>query len=232
MLIIGHRGASAAAPENTLEAFTLAGHMGADGIELDVHRTADGVLVVHHDAELDGIGLVMDHSFAALRAAQPNVPTLAETLDACAGMRMVNIEMKCCSWDTDADPDRVVAKGVAELVQQRDLYDGVSVSSFDLHMLNDFRAFDARVATGWLIHGMDPLRGIELAAENGHPWLHPDWGNLHGQLDASVSAARDAGVRLNTWTVDDPEIMRAFAQAGVDGLITNVPDVALKALGR
>ncbi|HEY1737167.1 MAG TPA: glycerophosphodiester phosphodiesterase, partial [Acidimicrobiia bacterium] len=86
-LVLGHRGASRGAPENTIAAFTRAAELGADGVELDVHRTADGVLVVHHDADLDGVGLVLGAPFVQVRAARPDVPTLAETLDACAGMR-------------------------------------------------------------------------------------------------------------------------------------------------
>src|SRR4051794_30057455 len=104
-LVLGHRGASRDAPENTIEAFARAVAVGADGVELDVHRTADDVLVVHHDPELVGFGLVVDAPFHALRGARPDVPTLAETLDACAGMRLVNIEMKCAFWDADPDPD-------------------------------------------------------------------------------------------------------------------------------
>ena len=232
MLILGHRGASHALPENTIAAFVRAAELGADGVELDVHRTADGVLVVHHDADLNGIGKVMDHSFAELRSALPAVPTLAETLDACTGMRLVNIEMKCCAWDSDADPDRVVARGVATIISERDLYDCVSVSSFDLAMLNDFHALDTRIATGWLIHGHDPVPAVGLAVEHGHTWLHPDWGNLRLKLTETIAAASALGLRLNPWTVDDPDVIREFAAAGVDGVITNQPDVALAALAR
>ena len=231
-LILGHRGASHAAPENTIAAFALATTMGADGIELDVHRTSDGVLVVHHDAELNGIGTVMEHRFDALRVARPDVPTLAESLDACAGLKLINIEMKCCAWDADADPDRIVARGVAAMISERDVFDRVSVSSFDLAMLDDFHALDTRIATGWLIHGHDPVPAVMIAAEHGHGWLHPDWGNLQLKLSETIEAARAAGIKLNTWTLDDPIVIREFAAAGVDGVITNTPDIALAALGR
>src|SRR5438045_594778 len=70
-LVLGHRGASAAARENTLAAFTRAREMGADGVELDVRRTADGVLVVHHDPDAEGVGLIRSVTFADLRAARP-----------------------------------------------------------------------------------------------------------------------------------------------------------------
>jgi glycerophosphoryl diester phosphodiesterase len=227
---LSHRGASGVAPENTIVAFARAAELGADGVEFDVHRSADGVLVVHHDAELDGVGLVLHAPFVQLRAARPDVPTLAETLDACAGMRLVNIEMKCAAWDADPDPERLVARGVAAEIATRNLHDTTVVSSFDLTMIDDLRTIDASITTGWLIHGYDPVPAVARAHEHGHGWLHPDWGNLDAHLEETVAAARDAGVRLNTWTVDDPDTVRRFADAGVDALITNDPATALAAL--
>ncbi len=229
-LVVGHRGASYDAPENTLAAFSLAVEMGADGIELDVHRTADGVLVVHHDAELPGIGRVMDHRFEELRAIHPDVPTLNEVFDVCGAMPLINVEMKCCSWDSDADPQRIVAHGVAELVVLRGAIDNVVVSSFDIAMLNDLREIDASITTGWLIHGHDPAAAVGIAREHGHDYLHPDWGNLKANLDTTMRVAREYDVRINTWTVDDPAVMQDFANAGVHAVITNRPDIARKAL--
>ena len=229
-LVVAHRGASHDAPENTLAAFGLAISMGADGIELDVHRTADHVLVVHHDAELAGIGLVMEHTHAELIAARPEVPTLDEVFDLCSGMALVNVEMKCCAWDVDADPDRIVARAVAQLIDRRHAHHNVVVSSFDLAMLDDLRAIDSSIATGWLIHGHDPAAAVAVAREHGHDNLHPDWGNLDARLDATMLVAREHGVRINTWTVDDPEKLREFAAAGVHAVITNRPDVARRAL--
>ncbi len=225
-LILGHRGASHAAPQNTIEAFTLAGAMGADGIELDVHVSADGVLVVHHDADLAGLGLSKEFRFAEIREAHPSVPTLDEVFDACSGMQLINVEMKCCAWDPDADPQRAVARGVAELITRRNAYHQVSVSSFDLAMLDDFRAMDVRFETGWLTSGLDPVAGVTKTAQHGHAWYHPDWGNLSLQLVATMAAANDHGVRINTWTVDDVEVMQQFGAAGVHGIITNEPDRA------
>lgn len=229
-LVLGHRGASHDAPENTIAAFARAAAVGADGVELDVHRTADRVLVVHHDAVLEGFGLVADASFADLRAARPDVPTFAETLDACAGMRLVNVEMKCSAWEADPDPERVVARGVAAEIAARGIRETTVVSSFDLSMIDDLRTIDSTITTGWLFHGSDPEPAVAIAQARGHRWLHPDWGNLDAHLDATVAAARAAGVRLDTWTVDDPAVIRRFAAAGVDAVITNDPAAALAAL--
>ena len=116
-LVLGHRGASHARPENTLAAFAKARELGADGVELDARRTADGRLVVHHDPVVEGFGLIVEHGFTALRAAHPEIPTLVEALDECAGM-IVNVEIKCLPWEPDADtPDHFVVRAVVDLLR-------------------------------------------------------------------------------------------------------------------
>src|SRR5690348_11168207 len=102
-LVLAHRGANRVEPENTVAAFTRALELGADGVELDVHRTADGALVVHHDAVAPGLGLLAATPFEAVRRAAPRIPTLAEALDVCAG-RFVNVEIKSPPGDPDRDP--------------------------------------------------------------------------------------------------------------------------------
>lgn len=230
MLVVAHRGASHQARQNTLEAFTLAERLGADGVELDVHRSADDELVVHHDPDVDGFGLIADRPFAELRAHDPAIPTLAEVLDVVATMRLVNIEMKGCSWDPDADGERVVARGVARLVDERGLRNRVVVSSFDLAMLDDLRTIDARITTGFLTSGKPAVPGVARAADHGHRWFHPDWGHLMADLDATIAAARELDVHVATWTVDAADAIATFARAGVDALITNEPDVAVAAI--
>ncbi len=227
--MVAHRGASAAAPENTLAAFELAIAQGADGVELDVHRSRDGELVVHHDADAAGIGLLLDASFDAIRAARPDIPTLAEVFSVTAEL-MVNVEIKCCGWDPDPDPDHAVAAAVVELVRTLDIVERVVVSSFDLAHIDAVRLLDADLATGFLVHGHDPATFVGVCVERGHGWLHPDWGNLARHLESTVDAAHAAGIRLDPWTIDDPDTMRRFAAAGVDALITNDPALALATL--
>src|SRR5947209_6613253 len=86
-LVLGHRGASHARPENTLAAFARARELGADGVELDARRSADGWIVVHHDPAVIGFGLIAENGFTALRAAHPEIPTLVEALGACGARR-------------------------------------------------------------------------------------------------------------------------------------------------
>src|SRR5574341_425387 len=106
--ILAHRGACLVARENTIDAFAQARALGADGIELDVHRSADGVLVVHHDPAAPEFGVLADHSLAEIRAGLPHVPTLEESLDACAGLH-VNVEVKNLPGDPDFDHDDTAA---------------------------------------------------------------------------------------------------------------------------
>jgi glycerophosphoryl diester phosphodiesterase len=229
-LVLGHRGASRRAPENTLAAFATARALGADGVELDVRRTADGVAVLSHDAALDDYGLLRERPFAQLRAARPDVPTLDEALAQLSGL-LVNIEMKCLPWDPDPDPDGEVPALVLASIVAAGAHETVIVSSFDLGALGSMRALDARIPTAWLTHRQEVAKATPLAVERGVAWLHPDRNAVFADVDASVQLVHDAGLRIDVWTVNEPDDVRALAAAGADALITDVPDVALAALG-
>jgi glycerophosphoryl diester phosphodiesterase len=227
-LVLAHRGASAAEPENTLAAFDRARELGADGVELDVRRCSDGTLVVHHDPEAAGVGLLSDVRFGDLRAARPDVPTLSEALAACAGL-VVNVEVKCLPWEPDADPAGIVLREAVALARA---HDGVVVvSSFDLAAIDRARGQAPDLATGWLVHGQEIDAAAAIAAGHGHRHLHPDRASVLRDPQGAVAACREARIGCTVWTVDDPEEIVALARAGVDAVITNVPDVALAALG-
>jgi glycerophosphoryl diester phosphodiesterase len=226
-LVLGHRGASAAAPENTLAAFARARELGADGVELDVRRTADDVLVVHHDPHVDGFGVIVESSFADLRAARPEIPTLGEALDTCRGL-LVNTEIKCLPWEPDPDADGRVARATVDAIVATAT--NAVISSFDLAEVDRVRGLGAGIETGWLTHRQEVAEVAHTAAEHGHEWVNPD---LRAALAAGpdgIAAAHAAGVRVSVWTVDDPDDARALATAGVDVIITNAPDVILVAL--
>jgi glycerophosphoryl diester phosphodiesterase len=104
------------------------------------------------------------------------------------------------------------------------------VSSFDLGAVDACRAVAPELSTAWLTMGQDLETGSTVAAAHGHPWLHPDRRAVFAELATGIGAAHDNGVRVNVWTVDKPEDIRALARAGVDAVVTNVPDVALAAL--
>jgi glycerophosphoryl diester phosphodiesterase len=229
MLVIGHRGASAAHPENTLAAFQGAIDQGADGVELDVRRTADGALALCHDEVLPDGRAVVEVQQAEL---PPAVPVLAQALDVCRPLAVVNVEIKNWPADGDFDPGEQLAADVVALLEARDeLADGrILVSSFHLPTIDRVRGLAPGLATGWLLwlaEDLGPL--VDQAAAAGHVAVHPH----HAFVDAAlVDRAHDAGLALNTWTCDDPERIRWLADLGVDAVITNVPDVALEALGR
>jgi glycerophosphoryl diester phosphodiesterase len=232
-LVLGHRGASRARQENTLAAFAKAREMGADGVELDVRRSADQQLVVHHDPHVEGFGVIAEHAFEALRATRPDIPMLTEALDACAGM-IVNVEIKCLPWEPDADtPDRAVVRAVLDLVRSTGTVPGsdIIISSFDLGAVDASRSFAPDLATGWLTSGQEISSAAVIAAEHGHAWLNADRGAALRASADEFEAARALGLRVTVWTVDEPDEVVALAAAGVDAIITDVPDLALRALG-
>jgi len=227
-LIVAHRGASKAERENTLEAFLAAKRLGADMVELDVRRTADGVLVVHHDAHLGGKAII------DMRADDlpPYVPTLAAALDASDGMD-VNVEIKSEEGEPDYDPDQWVARQVVALLATRADHDRMLVSSFDRATVLAVRGADPSLKTGLLFVVPELIDGLtlnafmrEVAAE-GHVAVHP---NRHAATTELVEAAHAVGLGVNVWTVDKPAELRTLAARGVDALITNVPDIAREAL--
>jgi len=232
-LVLAHRGARQDAPENTIEAFVLALVQGADGVELDVHRSADGGLVVHHDADATGVGLLALRTLADIRAARPDIPTLDEVLDECAGA-LVNIEIKNLHGDGDYDPDDTAAELVVACLGRRGGDDDVLVSSFNLATINRVRALDPSVPTGFLtMLGFDPIDALDVCAAHGHGALHPFVGMLAGPVAAAtVIKAHERAIAVNVWTVNDDDEIRRLAAAGVDIVMTDVPGSALRALGR
>jgi glycerophosphoryl diester phosphodiesterase len=219
------------APENTLEAFAVALAQGADGVELDVHRTADDVLVVHHDADAPELGVLAELPFAAIRDARPDIPVLADVLDACAGA-LVNVEIKNLPGDADYDEHDRAADLVVALLADRGGEDDVLVSSFNLSTVDRIRASAAELPTAFLVMlGIDPLAALDLVAERGHVALHPFRGMLADESAGRVvERAAELGLALNVWTVNEPPEIGRLAALGVDAVITDVPDVARRVI--
>jgi glycerophosphoryl diester phosphodiesterase len=219
-------------PENTVAAFLRARELGADGVELDVRRSGDARLVVHHDPEAPGVGLIARAPFAAVREARPDIPTLDEALEACAGM-IVNVEIKCLPWEPDSDAgDRAVVRAVVDLLQRAEHVPttAVIVSSFDLGAVDAVRVLAPDLATGWLTSGQQLRPAAAMAASHGHAWLNPDRPTALRTSREDIAEAHRNGVRVNVWTVDDPAHVTRLAAAGVDAIITNTPEVALETL--
>lgn len=222
-IVIAHRGASARAPENTVEAFELAVRLGADAIELDVRRTADGHAVINHDPEVmvDGVRRAI---VSFTRAELPErMIDLDTALDACAGAS-VNIEIKNWVDDPDHDPTCTLADEVCRIVGARAEPAGRwFVSSFDLATIDRVRTLRPDIATAYLTAG-DPDRDLDAVIASGHRLWHPWFGTVTA---AHIRRAHLAGIGVNVWTCDDPDEIDRLLAAGVDGICTNVPDVAL-----
>ena len=222
--VIAHRGASTAAPENTLEAFRLAREMGAQWVELDARRAADGVVVVHHDAHLADGRILAEVSSEDL---PDYIPNLAEALETCADTS-VNIEIKNLPNDPDYDEDHLVADAVAGLVQAYLGPERALITSFNIDAVDRIRAVDPSIPCGWLLFEMtDPAGAVRRAVAHEMQAIHP-WDVL---VDVNfVNRAHAEGLLVNVWTVDDPQRMVQLIEMGVDGICTNVPDVARRVI--
>lgn len=225
--VIAHRGASAAARENTIEAFRLAAELGADWVELDARRTSDGHIVVNHDAELPDGRVICELTRSDLPSY---ICELHEALDAAAGLS-VNIEIKNFPGDADFDETETVARQVVELVGQRGQQAGVLISCFHRPTIDLIRELDPAIATAMLgyqptdagLNDGDWAGWMDAIASGGHRAADL-W---YPVVDATVlNAAHAVGLEVNVWTVNDPADMAALIDAGVDGLCTDVPDVA------
>ena len=220
--IIAHRGASRAELENTVQAFRRAAGMGADGVELDVRRTAEGALVVHHDAHLDDGRLICETDRIDLPA---HVPSLDEALAACAGM-WVNVEIKNDPTEPDFDPTERIADETIRSLIGRGEDERWLISSFRMATIDRCRLLAPTIRTAWLTEVITAA-AIREVVSKGHLAIHP-W---HGTVTAAqVEACHAAGVQVNVWTCDDPAAIARLAAWGTDGICTNVPDVAIAVL--
>ena len=220
-LIIGHRGASAAAPENTLAAFALAQEQGADGIELDVQLSADGWPVVIHDSKLErttnGQGSVQNFSLAQLQEldageGQP-IPTLDEVFETFGPSFLYNVELK-----TAALRDTGLAAAVADRIQAHHVENQTVVSSFNPLAVR--RARRHLTQSTWVAHlsYTSTLKYKYLLAPS--QAVHPHY----RLVDADYMAwAKKMGWRVHVWTVDDPAEAQRLLNLGVHAIITNQP---------
>ena len=237
--IFAHRGAKTVAPENTLPAFQRALAMGIDGIELDVHCSKDGQLVVIHDESLDrttrGVGKVGEYTAAELARidagtsfhadfAGVGIPTLEEVFDLVGNRCQVNVEIK--SEDPNGGDQ---AEPLIALLAARNLYDQVIVSSFNPPSLIKTRALAPKVRLGLLYYLPLPafLRDAWFTPIIQPEAIHP----YHRLINADLMAwAKARGCAVNTWTVNDEKEARRLAELGVDVIMSDVPDQIMSAL--
>ncbi len=238
-LILGHRGARRQAPENTIPAFIRALNLGADGVELDVQLSADGVVVVFHDDQLDhltdGHGPVSSLTWAQLQQldagkyfgadfAGTRLCTLEEALRVLEPAKLINVELKGTAGAEQANGPAALAQRTLELVRAAEMLNRVVFSSFDAGYLAELRRLDGQAALAWLfgakLFRRPPWR---LAKELGLEAIHPSRLAVSARL---VRQAHERGLKVRVWTVDDPAEARRLAGWGVEGLITDYPGEA------
>ena len=232
-LVIAHRGASADRPENTVEAFRYAAVLGADGVELDVRRSADGLLVVHHDARLPDGRAIVELPGAEL---PESIPTLDQALDACVGLG-VDVEIKNDPRDPDFEhPSAWMSEAVVDRLTARAQAGGhpfhqLLVTSFDPGVVSRVHRLAPSLPVGQLLFDPDPSMDVlvGLQAAYGYNAVNP-WDPLVDRR--VVDSAHRQGLAVHVWTVDDVDRMAELASLGVDGIITNRPDWARAVVDR
>ncbi len=227
---IAHRGASGIAPENTLAAFKKALEIGVDAVELDLHGTADGEIVVIHDSTLDRTtdrhGHINETTLETIQSADAGgwfdaefagepVPTLTEAL-ACIGKGTIAVlEIK----------DPLIAEAVVAKIHETDTLELTVVISFHTGVLQTIRALEPRIATGWLIGGgnkhLSPIALCQQLGELGSSLLNVNHLLITAEFAYEI---RRRGIALWCWTVDDIARMREMQTFGVQGITSNYPE--------
>jgi len=232
-LIYAHRGASGYAPENTLEAFRLAAQMGADGIELDVHLSKDGHLMVIHDAKLDrttnGSGFVQDYTLEQLKTLDASngmaafsgakIPTLGEVYDLLKDTSLlINVEIK-----TDEHFYEGIEEKCLALAREKGMEDRIIYSSFNHYTIAELLRREPEAKLG-LLYMSGLYEPWYYAKQVGAQFIHPFYANL--MLPGLPEGCLENGIGINAWTVDDPGIMMLCLEKKAN-IITNLPDVAV-----
>ena len=224
--IFAHRGCTEGFVENTIEAFVEARRLGADGVEFDVRRSADGALVIHHDARVAGVGLIHETPVADLPAY---VPLFGAVIDVCDGMRM-NVEVKNKPGDPGYDPSGSLSREVAAELVEHGRPEGVIVSSFDAPTIEAVRAAEPGLPVGLLLEARANLTdALALAHDRHYQALHPFFAVVTPDF---VARCHGEGLAVNVWTPNADAHLEAMVDLGVDALITDRLSAALALVAR
>jgi glycerophosphoryl diester phosphodiesterase len=213
--VLGHRGASGLAPENTLAAFRAAVDLGADGVELDIHTTADGSLVVHHDPVITGLGAIRTLRWEQIAGAHlacgATVPLLEEALATLAGLE-VWIELKALPMEADAHLLEIIASSPSP--------DRCAIHSFDHRLVARIGRLSPALRRGVLSasYPLDPIAPVRAA---GAAALWQEWHLIDADL---VRRGHDAGIEIIAWTVNERRDAATLAGMEVDALCGNYPE--------
>jgi glycerophosphoryl diester phosphodiesterase len=221
MLRIGHRGAKAYEPENTLRSFKKALEIGVDAVELDVRKTKDNQLVVIHDADVkrttDGKGLVSELTLKEIKEFSAEqgekIPTLKEALDFLDKKVKILIELK----------EAGVEEKMLAAVRENGLHKNVIIVSFIEEALRKVRELNKEVETGLIyVKHKNPIKAaLDLKAS----YLLPLYRFTH---TANVQKAHENGLKVIVWTVNKPEEVAEYAKKGVDGIASDKPEILVQ----
>jgi glycerophosphoryl diester phosphodiesterase len=206
--------------ENTLGAFTAAVALGVDGVELDVRRTLDGTLVIHHDPSIGDQVIAQ----SGLRTLPSYVPTLEEAMSVLLGVR-VNVEIKNSRAPSEPSYDETgdLARQVVALIRELGWHESVSISCFDLATCAVVRSFDRDITVDWLLWDVALGDAMIRAHVLGFNAINPHFSTV----DAStVARARELELDVNVWTVNSREDLERMASLGVASIITDEPELA------
>jgi glycerophosphoryl diester phosphodiesterase len=220
-LVVAHRGASAREVENSLAAFRAAMQLGADAVELDVHATADGTLIVHHDEAIAGrrIPQLTAQQVAGLRLSNGEpIPTLAHVLEAIGPRLQVFVEVKSLPSTFD---DRLL-----EVLRRGPNPDAYAVHAFDHRIVRRLGARSPALRRG-VLSASYPVRPLVALEDAGATILWQERTLVDRPL---VDALHGAAMQLIVWTVDDPTEMAQLLALGVDGICTNRPEIGRRAV--
>ncbi|MDW8850155.1 glycerophosphodiester phosphodiesterase family protein [Flavobacterium sp. MMLR14_040] len=223
MLKIAHRGAKGYEPENTLKSFQKALELNADGIELDVHLSADGHIIVIHDETIDrttnGKGFVNTLSLTELKSFliddQYEIPTLKEVFDLIDKKCLINIELKGTGTS-----NKVVSLIEEYISDENWNYEHFIISSFDWNMLEEVRNLNPNIAIGVLTEeNLDTA--LAFAEKIKAHAIHPDYQLLNQENTKEI---QEKGFLVLPWTVDSDEDIQKIKSYKVDGIISDFPD--------
>ncbi|WP_124066454.1 glycerophosphodiester phosphodiesterase [Clostridium sp. E02] len=234
-----HRGASAYAPENTLEAFELAIKQKADGIELDVQLTKDGKMAVIHDETIDrtcdGVGFVTNFTMKELKNFHCNrthpeypsavIPELKEVLDLLKPTGLtVNIELK-----TGVFRYKGLEEKAMRLVESMGFKDRIIYSSFHHPSIIKIKKLNPNALTG-MLYSDGWINVLGYAKLIGADALHPSFHLMRSEK--LILEARKRNLPLHVWTVNEKPIMESLVREKIGAIITNYPDIARRIIDR
>jgi glycerophosphoryl diester phosphodiesterase len=200
---------------------------GADGVEMDVRRTIDGVLVMNHDDRRPGFPPIVEMTLSEIREHLPSMPTFIDSLASVTQDVWLNVEIKNFPDEADFDESRSIVNQVIETIDEHDTLDRILLSSFDPVTMQRAAQINPEMLRAQLVklpYGLDV--GIAAALSQGADAVNPELAHLSKDPIAAISSIREAGLRTIVWKVNAPEDIAMLLNAGADGVITDDPALA------